>query len=178
MGTDKDYPATCVSLYDATRFCEKLTDLERKAGKLKANEEYRLPTEAEWEYACRAGTTTAFSFGDDQKQLGDYAWFKANVVNIDEKYAHKVGMKKPNPCGLYDMHGNVWEWCSDWYNSELSGGVDPAGPKAGWVATRVLRGGCWRGSPGDCRSDNRFNLVPSLRRNDLGFRVARSQSVQ
>ena len=124
---DKDYPATWVSLKNATRFCEKLTDLERKSGKLKANEEYRLPTEAEWEYACRAGTTTAYSFGDDEKQLGEYAWFDDNTRG--EEYAHKVGLKKPNPWGLRDMHGNVWEWCLDWYGDALSGGTDPVGPK-------------------------------------------------
>ena len=181
---DKDCPATYVSWDDATEFCKKLTDLERKSGKLKADEEYRLPTEAEWEYACRAGTTTAFSFGDDEKQLGEYAWFDGNAFkvgekyahNVGEKYAHKVGEKKPNPWGLYDMHGNVFEWCSDWYGDELSGGTDPAGPNGG--SSRVDRGGCWRYYPGFCRSAIRFFLEPSYRDFFLGFRVARSQSAQ
>ena len=156
---DKDCPATWVSLKDATRFCEKMTNLERKAGTLKANEEYRLPTEAEWEYACRAGTTTAFSFGDDEKQLGEYAWFKGNTHG--EEYAHKVGLKEPNPWGLHDMHGNVDEWCSDYAVGSL----------------RVNRGGGWRSAPGLCRSAYRENL-PSTRFNYLGFRVARSQLAQ
>jgi len=130
---DKDFPATYVDWIDATKFCQKLTEIERNAGKLKANEEYRLPTEAEWEYACRAGTETAFSFGNDESKLGDYAWFKGNVVDVDELYAHKVGMKRPNPWGLHDMHGNVWEFCSDWYGEALSGGTDPVGPNGRYM---------------------------------------------
>ena len=173
---DKDCPATYVSWGDAKEFCEKLTELERESGKLKANEEYRLPTEAEWEYACRAGTETAFSFGDDESQMGEHAWFDGNARNAGEKYAHKVGMKKPNPWGLYDMHGNVFEWCSDWYGEEPSGGTDPVSPNGG--SKRVLRGGSWKADPGYCRSAFRLNLVPSIRNDNLGFRVARSQSVQ
>ena len=186
---DKDCPATLVSFFDAVEFCETLTDLERKAGKLKANEEYRLPTEAEWEYACRAGTTTAFSFGDESK-LNSHAWWggfdlvallkdelKAGPGNAGrEQYAHKVGLKKPNPWGLYDMHGNVFEWCSDWYSEKLSGGTDPVGPEGG--SFRVIRGGSWRYYPGGCRSAYRYDLVPSDRYDGLGFRVARSQSAQ
>ena len=109
----EDNPATYVSWDDATEFCKKLTQRES------TGEEYRLPTEAEWEYACRAGTTTAYSFGDDEKQLGEYAWFNGNALDVDEKYAHAVGLKKPNPWGLHDMHGNVAEWCSDWYDEKL-----------------------------------------------------------
>ena len=156
--------------------CEKLTDLARKAGKLKADEEYRLPTEAEWEYACRAGTTTAFSFGDNEKQLGEYEWFRGNAMNAGEEYAHKVGLKKPNPWGLYDMHGNVIEWCSDWYGLEFLGGTDPAGPNGG--SNRVARGGCWGNYAGSCRSAYRNYLVPPSRNFHTGFRVARTQSVQ
>ena len=187
---DKNCPATYVSFFDATGFCQKLTEIERTAGKLKADEEYRLPTEAEWEYACRAGTTTAFSFGDDESKLDEYAWWgglgieaalkgelKPGVGNAArEQYAHKVGMKKPNPWGLYDMHGNVWEWCSNCYEKELSGGVDPVGPDRG--SDRVDRGGCWWGDPGLCRSANRGSDAPSYRSYFLGFRVARSQSAQ
>ena len=175
---DTDCPATYVSWHDATEFCKKLTDLERKAGKLNANEEYRLPTEAEWEYACRAGTTTVFSFGDDAKQLGEYGWFGGNTAR--ELYAHKVGLKKPNSWGLHDMHGNVWEWCSDWYGNTLLGGTDPVAPREGIVPKphpnyRVLRGGCWRVFPVGCRSANRYHIDRSFRNFDLGFRVARSQ---
>ena len=171
----KDNAASCVDWNDATAFCQKLTDLERKAGKLKANEEYRLPTEAEWEYACRAGTKTAFSFGNDEKLLDQYAWFRDNAFDAGEQYAHKFGLKKPNPWGLHDMHGNVWEWCSDWYGS-LPGGTDPAGPGGGSI--RVYRGGGWGNSPDYCRSADRSCFDPSNRNFILGFRVARSQSAQ
>ena len=178
---DKDGAATDVSWDDAKAFCQKLTDLERKAGKLKAGESYRLPTEAEWEYACRAGTKTRYSFGEDESQLGQYAWFKDNARSAGEQYAHAVGMKKPNPWGLHDMHGNVWEWCSNWYGREISGGFDPVGPREGDY--RMVRGGCWGDSPssphtGSCRSAARRDFDPSLRDYALGFRVARSQSAQ
>jgi len=173
---DKDCPASHVDWNDATAFCQKLTDLERKAGKLKAGESYRLPTEAEWEYACRAGTETSYSFSDDEKHLGQYAWFKGNAFDAGERYAHAVGLKKPNPWGLYDMHGNVHEWCSDWHDGKLSGGTDPVGPEGG--SDRVLRGGGWGRYPSDCRSALRNVSVPSYRSGALGFRVARSQSGQ
>jgi len=163
----KNYPAIEITWDDATEFCEKLSQSES------VGEPYRLPTEAEWEYACRAGTTTAFSFGDDESKLGEYAWFTGNTGS--EQYAHKVGTKKPNPWGLHDMHGNVFEWCSDWYDESLPGGTDPVGPDYG--SSRVLRGGGWWRNPRDCRSANRDCAVPSIRR-ALGFRVARSQSVQ
>ena len=186
---DKDSPVTDVSWMEAKTFCQKLTVLKRKAGKLPAGESYRLPTEAEWEYACRAGTTTAFSFGDESK-LNSHAWwggldfeaalkgeFKAGPGNAArEQYAHKVGLKKPNPWGLYDMHGNVLEWCSDWYGEKLSGGTDPVGPEGG--SYRVIRGGCWGLPPDRCRPAARRNGVPSSGLYDLGFRVARSQSAQ
>jgi len=169
--TDMDCPATHVSWVDATEFCKKLTAIERKARMLRG-EQYRLPTEAEWEYACRAGTTTAYSFGNDESKLGEYGWFNGNAENAGEKYAHKVGKKNPNPWGLRDMHGNVFEWCSDWYGGKLIGGVDPIGPKEGLI--RVFRGGCcWR-NPIDCRSATRHYNNPTDRFFDVGFRVARN----
>ena len=170
--SDADLPATHVNWTDATEFCKKLTQRERGTGKLAANEEYRLPTEAEWEYACRAGTTTIFSFGDDESKLGDFAWFAGNSGSA----AHQVGTKQANPWGLDDMHGNVWEWCSDLYDGKLAGGADPVGPGGG--SNRVLRGGGWRFNPVDCRSAIRYDGNPSFRDDNLGFRVARSQSVQ
>ena len=116
-----DYPATFVSWDDAMKFCEKLTEQERSAGRLPSDWQYTLPTEAQWEYACRAGTKSRFSFGDDESDLGEYAWYGKNAGDIGEKYAHRVAQKKANPWGLYDMHGNVWEWCRDVYAYELPG---------------------------------------------------------
>ena len=167
---DATLPASHVNWEDAREFCEKLTARERSSGELLASEVYRLPTEAEWEYACRAGTTTAFSFGDDEKLLGNFGWFAGN----SENKGHPVGTKKPNPWGLYDMHSNVYEWCSDWYDGTLVGGVDPVGPAGG--SLRVRRGGSWRKSPVYCRSASRFSFSPANGVDDLGFRVARSQS--
>ena len=172
----EDNAASYVNWDDATAFCQKLTDTDHENGKLPAGESYRLPTEAQWEYACRAGTQTKFSFGDDEKQLGQYAWFQGNAKNAGEKYAHKVGLKNPNPWGLHDMHGNVFEWCSDWYGRGLSGGTDPVGPGVG--SDRVFRGGSWWVVPDYCRSALRGNYAPLDRSVRLGFRVARSQSAQ
>ncbi len=172
----EDNAASYVDWNDATAFCQRLTDTDHKNGKLPAGESYRLPTEAQWEYACRAGTQTAWSFGNDTNQMDDYGWFNGNTRNVGQGYAHKVGMKKHNPAGLFDMHGNVREWCSDWYGSGLSGGIDPAGPGGG--SHRVGRYSSWWDSPSTCRSASRNGLDPSDRNSHLGFRVARSQSAQ
>ena len=181
--TGEFFAATYVNWDAATAFCQTLTDLERKAGKLPAGESYRLPTEAQWEYACRAGTTTAFSFGEDESKLGEYAWFRGNAFHAGEKYAHKVGMKKPNPWGLYDMHGNVWEWCSDGYEiilPGLPGGADPVRSRFRLGDSRVIRGGSWGYDLDCCWSACRTGTDPSAAfdARDVGFRVARSQSAQ
>jgi formylglycine-generating enzyme required for sulfatase activity/serine/threonine protein kinase len=162
------HPVELVSWDDAVEFCRKLSALpeERKAGRM-----YRLPTEAEWEYAGRAGTTTKYSFGDDESLLGDYGWFDDNSA----RQSHPVGQKKPNAWGLYDMHGNVWEWCSDWYGDYSDGEVtDPKGPSSG--SSRVFRGDGWGDSAGDCRSAYRNGFYPLVRQDDIGFRLALSPS--
>lgn len=131
---------------------------------------YRLPTEAEWKYACRGGTKTAFSFGDDEAELGKYAWFDGNAWDIGEKYAHRVAQKQANPFGLYDMHGNVWEWCSDWYGEYPSGlRTDLEGPRSG--SSRVVRGGSWPYGPDIVRSAFRYDFTPVSRNNVSGFRL-------
>jgi formylglycine-generating enzyme required for sulfatase activity len=161
------YPVEQVSWEDAVEFCKKLSDLpeEKKAGRV-----YRLPTEAEWEYACRAGSKTAFNFGESAKSLGDYAWFVDNSGN----QPHPVGEKRANAWGLYDMQGNVWEWCSDWYGKYPTGAVrDPSGPSEGSV--RVRRGGCWDNPAAPCRSAFRNGFDP-LNPDLYGFRVALSSS--
>jgi formylglycine-generating enzyme required for sulfatase activity/serine/threonine protein kinase len=164
-----NYPATYVSWEDATKFCEKLTESEHSAGRLPSDWEYMLPTEAQWECACRGGAKSRFSFGDDESDLGEYAWFGKNTWDIGGKYAPVVGQKKANPLGLYDMHGNVWEWCRDRYAKELVGGTDPQGPSEG--SSRVLRGGSWRDPAGGCRSASR-GFTPELQHSYVGFRLA------
>ena len=132
-----------------------------------------MPTEAQWEFACRSGTATRFCYGEDESSflLKDYAWFDDNADEVGEDYAHPVGVKKPNAWGLYDMHGNVWEWCQDWYGGYPTGSVtDPAGSRTG--GHRVHRGGGWNSSAWLCRSANRNGLGPTFRDDDLGFRVA------
>jgi formylglycine-generating enzyme required for sulfatase activity len=130
---------------------------------------YALPTEAQWEYACRAGTTTAFGFGDTVPMLGQYGWFKGNSGGR----THPVGELKANAWGLYDMHGNVWEWCTDWFGKEYYGNSpadDPQGPGAG--SLRVRRGGSWGSIAGEYRSANRNRAAPDIRAYNIGFRLA------
>lgn len=166
------FPATYVSWHDAVGFCRTLTALERRADRLPNEWEYALPTEAQWERACRAGTTTKFSFGNDVSNLSDYAWFSGNAARIGEKYAHEIGQKKANPWNIYDMHGNVYEWCRDSYLENLTGGRDlQAKPDAG-DSRRVHRGGGWGGTPVGCSSAFRHNQSPNARVDSLGFRVA------
>ena len=163
-----DLPVENVSWDEAVKFCKKLSDLpeEKKAGR-----EYRLPTEAEWEYACRAGSKTAYSFDDEEGLLPEYGWFSRNSSDR----THTVGLLEPNAWGLYDMHGNVWEWCSDRQGKYPKGAVsDPTGPKVG--SFRVLRGGSWFLGAANCRSANRIRNDPSYRLYYYGFRVALSSS--
>ena len=157
-------PVEQVSWDDVQVFIKRLNAKE-------GGNRYRLPTEAEWEYAARAGTDSTFSFGDDTASLGQYAWYEGNS---GEK-PHPVGQKKPNAWGLYDMHGNVWEWVQDWYGENYyrkSPGTDPKGPSSG--SYRVGRGGSWVDSSGFCRSAQRICLIPGGRRFDRGFRLALS----
>ena len=162
-----------VSWDDAVEFCRKLSEFpaEKSAGRV-----YRLPTEAEWEYACRAGTTTAYIFGADDTELGDHAWFDGLRGNSKDK-THPVGGKKPNAWSLYDMHGNVWEWCQDRYGAYPGRVVtNPSGPNSG--SYRVSRGGGWRGTAEGCRSAYRGRDKPSDRYFNIGFRVSLSPSGQ
>ncbi len=168
MGTNPSYfknnpqnPVEMVSWDDAQAFCQKLSQITGKT--------YRLPTEAEWEYACRAGTTTRFYFGDDASQLGDYAWYIGN----SQKTTHPVGQKKPNAWGLYDMSGNVWEWCEDnWHDNYIGAPTDGSA----WIENgddyQIVRGGSWYYYPPDCRSAVRYygrrRVVNDF---NLGFRV-------
>ncbi|MEN8217008.1 MAG: formylglycine-generating enzyme family protein [Pseudomonadota bacterium] len=164
---------TSVSWEDAQKF---ISWLNKKEG----GKHYRLPTEAEWEYAARAGTTTEYSFGDDASLLGEYAWYKANAYDVGEKYAHVVGQKKPNPWGLYDMHGNVWEWVADIYSSsyysESDIYIDPTGPSTGGGSYRVARGGSWLAPAPYCRAAIRSFSPPGYRHDLLGFRLLRQPS--
>ncbi len=164
-------PIEMMSWIDAVSFCKKVSEIpEEKA----AGREYRLPTEAEWEYACRAGSTTSFSYGDTAESLGEYAWFNENL----EAMTHPVGEKKPNRWGLYDMHGNVNEWCQDLHEASYPKGpaTDPQGPTIG--SFHVLRGGDWRSIPAYCTSTHRSTFVPTSGSPHNGFRVAMSLSAK
>jgi len=153
-------PAVHVSWQDCQAFLNAL------------GEGFRLPTEAEWEYACRAGSTTKFCFGDDESKLGDYAWFEDNAELAGENYAHAVGLKKPNAWGLYDMHGNVWELCHDWKDAYPGGPqTDPLGPSSG--THRVRRGSGFCGVAWGCRCAARFRYGPTYRIIFVGLRPAR-----
>jgi len=160
-------PVDSVSWEDAQQFCARLSELpqEKEAGR-----QYRLPTEAEWEYACRAGSTSRYCFDESRESLGSYAWYNSNSGSK----THPVGQKKPNAWGLYDMHGNVYEWCFDWWNGtyDASSVDDPRGPTAG--SYRVLRGGGWGSDARFCRSASRNRSSPGYRFNYVGFRVALS----
>lgn len=179
-----NFPASCIShgvnpngtieADSATAFCEKLTEIERKFGRLPTDWKYALPTEAQWEYACRAGTKTKYSFGDEKSPLVEYAWLDKNASYIGERYAHTVGTKKPNPWGLSDIHGNLWEWCLDADDAQLPGGTDPLVVSSDGVAFRVSRGGCWFFASVRCRSASRLRFLPSYRYSDLGFRLCLS----
>jgi formylglycine-generating enzyme required for sulfatase activity len=165
-----DRPVESVSWTEVTAFCDKLTALERAAGRLPAGMAYQLPTEAEWEYACRAGTETAFSFG-------------AELTAKDANYAHdssgtglqrttNVGQYASNPWGFHDMHGNVWEWCADGYVAAYPRGsvTDPTGPADG--SFRVTRGGSWFNTANNARSAIRYENVPATSGSNLGFRLS------
>jgi formylglycine-generating enzyme required for sulfatase activity len=175
MGKNPSYfkgsqnPVENVSWKEAVEFCRRLSELpeEKAAGRV-----YRLPTEAEWEYACRAGTTTDYSFGNDESDLGEYAWYDDNSGDT----THPVGRKKPNRWGLYDMHGNVWEWCEDWYVENLpkAAVTDPTGPASG--SRRVNRGGGWYYLAYSCRSASRSRSTPAGRDRNYGFRVLLSSA--
>ena len=175
-GEGARYPMYYVNHNEATEFCRKLTDSERSAGRLPAGWEYRLPTEAQWEYACRAGTTTATAFGSSLSSTqanfnGKYPYNGA-AKGPNLKKTAVVGSYKANAWGLYDMHGNVWEWCRDWYMGTLSGGRDPEVSQPGEASLRVLRGGGWSIGGRYCRSANRGGYLPGLRDLYFGFRVA------
>src|SRR4029078_11049544 len=120
-----DFPTTWVNWVEAMEFGRRLTERERKAGRLPDDWEYTLPNEAQWERACRARNETKFSFGDDESSLGEYAWYHKNANGIGEKHPHRVGQKKPNPWGLHDMYGNVCEWCRDYFSESRPSGRDP-----------------------------------------------------
>ena len=153
-------PVEQVSWDDATEFCRKLSQKE--------GETYTLPTEAQWEYACRSGSSSVYSFGNSESSLGDYGWYSSNSGSK----THPVGTKKPNDFGLYDMHGNVWEWCRDWYAKDYyskGSAVDPKNTQSSSV--RVIRGGGWGNLANRCRSAGRRRDGPGSRSSGIGFRV-------
>lgn len=166
-----DLAATYINWHDAMAFCRNLTAQERKAGRLPADWEYTLPTEAQWERACRARTETQFGFGDDESKLTEFAWCRKNAWDEGEMYAHRVGQKKPNAWGLFDMHGNAAEWCRDYDGDTLPGGRDPEVKQTRWNG-RIIRGGCWSSVPRLCRSARRQSNAADDRDWYLGLRVA------
>jgi len=176
----KDNPVETVSWNKSIEFCNRLSKKENLESVYNAETKvadfskngYHLPTEAQWEYACRAGSDSKYCFGDDEKELENYAWYRKN----SENKTHQVGKSEPNKYGLYDMHGNVWEWCNDYFDEEYYGLAanqkDPKGPDTG--SYRVIRGGSWRRSAEDCSSSIRDSNDADYRGNGIGFRLALS----
>jgi len=156
-----DLPVESVSCHDAIQFCERLSE--------KTGRQYTLPGEAQWEYACRAGSTARYCFGDDESLLGDYAWYKEN----SEGTTHPVGRKKPNDWGLYDMHGNVWEWCLDYWHGDYKNAPDDGNTRqeSDEGSLRAIRGGSWPDSAEYCRCSSRARYRPDRRSGYLGVRV-------
>jgi formylglycine-generating enzyme required for sulfatase activity len=181
-GEGDDFPMYSINFAEAERFCRELTAKARGAGGLPETWEFRLPTEAQWEFACRAGTTTATSFGDSLSS--NQANFQGKPYNgaaagPSLKRTATVGSYPPNPWGLHDVHGNVFEWCRDWHHAKLPGGVDPDQYAAKVTAlrnrtgsvSRVRRGGCWADEGWPCRSAFRLRFEPERRTDHIGFRV-------
>jgi formylglycine-generating enzyme required for sulfatase activity len=181
-GAGDDFPVYAINFAEAEEFCNKLTEKARAAGELPKDWEFRLPTEAQWEYACRAGTTTATSFG--AKLSSKQANFQGKAYNGGEegpslKRAAKVGSYPANPWGLHDGHGNVFEWCRDWFHRRLPGGLDPdlyaakdsAMKSEFGGVSRVRRGGCWADEGWPCRSAFRLRFEAERRSDHIGFRV-------
>jgi formylglycine-generating enzyme required for sulfatase activity len=181
LGDGDNFPVGNVNYPEALAFCNKLTDLGRQSGDLPSGWEFRLPTEAQWEYACRAGSTTATSFGDS---LGSkQANFQGKPYNGAEpgpslNRATKVGSYPANAWGLHDMHGNIYQWCRDWYHLKLPGGDDPdlssvkGPPNRDGTYSRVRRGGAWCDDGEACRSACRLRFEEERRYDHIGFRVA------
>lgn len=175
---DGHRPVERITWFDAVAFCNRLSQREKLSPcyridgqkvQTEVGNGYRLPTEAEWEYACRAGTTTRWWFGDNELRLGDFAWFDENSDGM----THPVGQKASNDWGLHDMHGNVWEWCDDWYGMYSSDqAIDPTGSEH--YTGRILRGGSWLYGACYCRCAFRLAYRPDLRSYFNGFRVVRT----
>lgn len=185
-GSRPDLPASRVTWRDALEFCNALSrlagrepcytiDAEQVEWRLEADG-FRLPAEAEWEYACRAGTATRYWSGDRQRELEEAAWFHLNSGD----HAHPVGRMKPNPWNLHDMHGNVWEWCYGEYHDSYEGAPTDGSPwvDGGDVRNRTCRGGAWNSLAPDCRSANRYAVDAYEPPHNIGFRVAMRVSKQ
>lgn len=178
-GAGDDLPVYWVSFIEAEAFCQRLTEQTRASGKLAAGWKFELPTEAQWEYACRAGTTTAFSFGDTltDRQANIGKPYNGTPTGVPGSAATPVGSYPANAWGLHDMHGNEFEWCRDWYHAQRPGGIDPdlselkGQPNRDGTFSRVRRGGAWMDPATFCRSAMRLRYEPERRADHIGFRV-------
>jgi formylglycine-generating enzyme required for sulfatase activity len=168
-------PVERVTWYNAVEFCKRLTERERAAERLPRGLVYRLPTEAEWEYCCRAGSKSDFHFGSNTSQIGEYGWVRNNSARM----THEVARKLPNPWGLYDMHGNVLEWVLDRYGKYPSGAAtDPIAKGRRLSRSHVVRGGCWNRSASSARASERTSASAGRTYSYVGFRVVLGNPVQ